>query len=182
MPRKFIRSILPDTHALRTHKHLRLFGDLLHDPNLWHLNRHSVAGAFAVGLFVAFLPIPFQMVLAAAIAIFVRTNLPISVALVWLTNPLTMPPLFYFSYKLGSWLLGMPPAAVRFDPSLAWFLDEIGGVWKPLLSGSLILGLAASILGYAMTHLLWRLHIISHLRNRRRARKDLPPSPPADQA
>ena len=41
----------------------------------------------AVGLFVALMPIPLQMAVAAAIAILVRSNLPISVSLVWLTNP-----------------------------------------------------------------------------------------------
>ena len=78
MAKKLIRRYLPDAHKIRDHKHLRLFGTLLHDPNLWHLNRRSVAGAFAVGLFMAFVPMPFQMIPAAALAILLRVNLPIS--------------------------------------------------------------------------------------------------------
>ena len=67
MAKKLIRRFLPDAHKIRDHKHLRVFGTLLHDPNIWHLNRHSVAGAFAVGLFMAFVPMPLQMIPAAAL-------------------------------------------------------------------------------------------------------------------
>ena len=95
MAKKTIQRFLPDPNKIRHHKSLKIFGRLLQDANLWHLNRRSARGAFAVGLFFAFIPVPFQMVLAAAGAILFRVNLPISVALVWLTNPLTMPPIFY---------------------------------------------------------------------------------------
>jgi len=56
----------------------------------------------AVGLFCAFVPLPIQMLLAAAAAIIFRVNLPISVGLVWITNPVTIPPMFYFCYKVGT--------------------------------------------------------------------------------
>ena len=85
---------MPDHKKIRDHKHLRIFGKLLHNPSLWHMNRHSVAKAFAVGLFFAWVPVPFQMVLGAGGAILFHANLPLSVVLVWLTNPFTMPPMF----------------------------------------------------------------------------------------
>ncbi|MEW8398672.1 MAG: DUF2062 domain-containing protein, partial [Candidatus Thiodiazotropha sp.] len=65
MPKRLIKSLLPHHEEVRNHKHLKLFGSLMHDPNLWHLNRHSVSGAFAVGIFMAFIPLPLQMVFAA---------------------------------------------------------------------------------------------------------------------
>ena len=92
MPKKFIRRYLPSHITIRESKYLRIFGSLLHEPNLWHLNRRSASGAFGIGLFFAFWPVPFQMFFSTAAAIIFRVNLPLSLATVWLTNPLTMPP------------------------------------------------------------------------------------------
>ena len=49
MPRRTIRRLLPKPHAIRDHKSLRLVSARLHDPNLWHLNRHSVSVAAFAG-------------------------------------------------------------------------------------------------------------------------------------
>ncbi|NIP74298.1 MAG: DUF2062 domain-containing protein [Gammaproteobacteria bacterium] len=170
MPRKFFKRMMPDHRKVRDHRHLQVFGRLLHDPNLFHLNRRSVAGAFAVGLFVAFIPVPFQMVLAAMLAIFARVNLPLSVALVWVTNPLTMPPLYYVSYKLGAWLLGTPPRPFRFELSFQWLTSELIEVWQPFLLGCFVAGLIAGVLGYFAVRLFWRWQVIYSYRTRRQRR------------
>jgi uncharacterized protein (DUF2062 family) len=168
-----IKRYLPDHRKVRDHKHLRMFGTLLHDPNLWHLNRRSAAGAFAVGLFMAFVPIPFQMVVAAGIAILVRVNLPLSAALVWLTNPITMPPIFYFAYRVGAWLLQTPPREVAFEISSEWLATELGAIWEPFLLGCLVCGTVSGLLGYFAIRGLWRLHLVRHHRRKKddRARR-----------
>jgi uncharacterized protein (DUF2062 family) len=170
MPKKFIKRIMPDHNKIRNHKHLRIFGSLLHDPNLWHLNRRSVAGAFGVGLFMAFVPVPFQMVLAAAAAIPLRVNLPLSIGLVWITNPLTMPPMFYGTYKLGSWLMGTPPSSFHFELSFEWLARELGAKWEPFLLGCFVAGVISSLLGYGLIRLLWRWHIVRAYQERKRRR------------
>ena len=81
MPRHLIKRYMPDPNSIREHKSLRFLGSLLHDPNLWHLNRHSVARAMGIGLFAALMPMPLQMLLAAVLAIWVRANMPIAVSL-----------------------------------------------------------------------------------------------------
>lgn len=174
MPKRFIKRWLPHHDKMRHHKHLRIFGTLLHDANLWHLNRHSAAGGFAVGLFMAFVPLPFQMVMAAGAAILFRVNLPLSVALVWLTNPVTIPPIFFFAYLVGTWILGTPPQAESFHFSLEWL--ENGGmnqILAPLLVGCLICGAASSLLGYSLIHWLWRWHVVERWKQRRHRRKAL---------
>ena len=101
MPKKFIRRFLPDHQSIKQNKALKIFGSVLHEPNLWHLNRRSASGAFGIGLFFAFWPVPFQMWLSAGLAIPFRANLPLSVATVLVTNPFTIPPIFYGAYKLS---------------------------------------------------------------------------------
>jgi len=171
-PRRLVQRFLPDYRTIRDHKALKCFGTLLHDPALWHLNRHSVAKAYFVGLVCAFIPIPFQMVLAAAVAIVVRSNLPISVALVWLTNPLTMPPLFYMSYKIGAWVMGLPEQDFLFEFSIEWFTEGMAAVWQPFLLGCGILGVGSGVLGYIGIKLLWRWMVVRRWRRRDHQQSD----------
>lgn len=168
MARKFFQRYLPEAHHVRRHRTLRrVFGELLHDPNLWHLNRRSAAGAMAVGVFCAFVPAPGQMLLAAALAILCRVNLPMSVALVWLTNPITIPPVFYVTYRIGAWLLGRDGPAPDFEMSLEWLEAEFDHIWAPLLLGSLLTGTVAAALGYAAVRGFWRWHVLRAWRHRR---------------
>jgi hypothetical protein len=171
MPKKLLKRLMPDHRVIREHKHLRIFGTLLHDPNLFHLNRRSASGAFANGLFWAFMPMPFQMLPAALLAILLRVNLPLSIALVWITNPITMPPIFYFCYKVGSWLLDVPVHAVAFEMSWEWLSTELSLIWQPFLLGCLVVGAVSSLLGYFGIRGLWRLHLIRHLQHKKRERE-----------
>jgi uncharacterized protein len=169
-----MRRLTPNTHTLKEHKYLRVFGRLLHDPNLWHLNRRSAAGAFAIGLFMMYMP-PFgQALLAAAAAIAFRVNLPISVALVFISNPVTIPPMFYFAYLLGARALGQPVAP--FDLEF-WALPANWlTILSPLALGSLLCGMACSAIGYFAIRLAWRWHVVRHLQ-RRRARRQAATAP-----
>jgi len=173
MAKHLIRRITPDHDTIRNHKHLRVFGTLLRDPNLWHFNRRSASGAFAVGLFMAFMPLPMQMVFAAGAAILFRVNLPLSVVLVWVSNPLTIPPLFYFAYLVGNFILGQPPAAaeIEFELSAACVMESLSSIWAPLLLGSFICGSVLALIGYFGVRGLWRLHLVQHLKQRRERAK-----------
>lgn len=174
MPKKFIKRYMPDHETIRNNKQLnKVFGTLLHDPNLLHLNRRSVSIAFFVGLFMAFVPLPTQMVMAAAIAIIVRCNLPISVGLVWVSNPVTMPPIFYFAYKVGTWILGTPEQDFSFELSWEWLGTGLAAIWEPFLLGCAVCGLTFGALGYITIRILWRLHIVSAIKERRRRKHRL---------
>lgn len=161
MPRKLLRRYLPPASKARDHWLLRQLGERMHHPRLWHLNRRSVAGATGIGLFVAFLPIPFQMVLAALGALWLRVNLPLAVTLIFITNPLTMGPAYYLCYKVGAWLLGTPALQTggQFKPSIEWLFNQLAVIWQPLVAGSLVIGIVTSVAGYCLVHLLWRAYI-----------------------
>ncbi|HID81853.1 MAG TPA: DUF2062 domain-containing protein [Chromatiales bacterium] len=172
MPRRFIKKFLPPPHRFREEPMLKkVFGKLLHETNLWHLNRRSVTVAVAIGLFFAFIPIPLQMVAAAVFAIWLKANLPIAVSLVWITNPITLAPIFIFAYQLGHWLLGLPPSDLHFELSFSWLMKEIDRVWKPLFLGSSILAVMASSVGYTATNILWRMHVVKRWKARRWRKK-----------
>ena len=167
MPRRLFKRYMPDPAGIREHKSLRFLGRLLHIQDLWQLNRRSVARAMAAGLFSAFMPIPMQMLLAASLAVPLRANLPLAVSLVWLTNPLTMPPVFYCTYKLGSWLMGAPPRHLPEDMSWEWISGQLSTLWQPFLLGSLVTGLVAAALGYCLTLLYWRWWVGRQWRRRK---------------
>ena len=136
MPKKMIKRLMPDHQTIKNNKHLQIFGDLLHNANLWHLNRRSVSKAFAVGLFFAFIPVPFQMVLAAGFAIIVHANLPLAIALVWITNPLTMPAIFYFCYLVGTWIIGAYQRKnLCFEASWQWLVESISTIGPAFIIG-----------------------------------------------
>lgn len=168
--RKLLRSFIPDHNTLRRHRSLAFLGELLHDPQIFHLTRHSAAGGMAAGLFCAFFPIPGHMLFAAIAAIGLRVNLPISVAAVWITNPVTIPPIFYLAYRIGAALLGNPVEPVTFEMSFAWLGTTFVHIWPPLVTGCLVLAFTAAALGYGFVRLLWRLAIIVRMRERRRRR------------
>jgi uncharacterized protein (DUF2062 family) len=179
MPRKVLKRILGRFHSAEgDHRLRRLFGEFWHNPDLWHLNRYSVAWGVSVGLFFAFMPVPFQMPLAAAAAIVIGCNLPISLSMVWVTNPVTMPPLFYAAYKTGAWTLGQAPRGWEFELSVRWLLNELGAVWQPFLLGCFVLGLISAVMGHIAVRIIWRIHVSSSWRERRRRREAQAKLPP----
>lgn len=170
MARKLLRRLIPSAATIKNTPALHFLGDMLHDPNLFHLNRHSVSVAFFVGIFVAFIPLPGQMPIAALLALLLRCNLPISVVLVWISNPVTMPAMFFATYQLGRWLLGTPPVSVSLELSLHWLVHEFSLIWKPLLAGSLLSGLVFGILGYITMRIFWRWTVVKNWQRRKRWR------------
>jgi uncharacterized protein len=186
MAKHFFKRILPHPAQLKSHPRLQFLGKLLDEPNLWHLNRRSLAGGMAVGLFVAFMPLPLQMLWAAILAVFFRVNIPLSISLVWITNPLTIPPMFYAAYWIGNEILSLfgfmeaqatQQAIDMLQQGWDWsdteyLLHKLKYVWKPLILGLLILGAAFSAIGYYGVHFIWRRNVMRSWDKRRKLRAD----------
>lgn len=166
MQRKFIKRWLPDANTLRNTPGLKSLGYLFDNPNLFHLNRRSVALAFLVGLFFCYIPTPGQAFLAAFSAFLLRANLPIAVALVWVSNPLTLPFFVLTSYGAGAFLLGGGTIQLPDEITLAWTTT----VWKPFLLGSFILAVVAGISGYLLVNIIWRVSVARRWGQRIRSR------------
>ena len=128
---------------------------------------HRLALGIAIGLFVTLLPlIGFQMMLSVFLAWLFRANKLVGVPLVWISNPLTIIPIYYPSYWLGCKLLGTPVvndeweklkvnwATLQAEPGVTWG-EKVGFWWESLLEfigplglGSLVVASVAGILSY----------------------------------
>lgn len=167
MPRKFIQRFMPDHELIKRQKALKIFGNVLYNPNLWCLNRRSASGAFALGLFMAFVPLPSQMIMSAGMAIMLGVNLPLSVALVWVSNPITMPIMFYFCYKVGAHILHIPSQGFHFELSWDFLLNQMSTIGPPFLLGCLVCGLLAASIGYFGIRGLWRYSVVRSWQQRK---------------
>jgi hypothetical protein len=181
MPRKYFRKYLPSHESVRDNRYIGILGAALHHPNLWHLNRRSVAGGVAIGMLCGMIPGPIQMFSAAVLAVVLRVNLPVAMAATWYTNPFTIVPLYYLAYKIGTLITGEAPA-VTAPPSIHLSLDNIGDwIWvlrewisamgKPFVVGLCTLGAALSVASYFAVRGAWRLYIVTVWRRRQRARR-----------
>lgn len=168
MPKKIIRKFMPHPSSITENKMIQKLGPKLQDPGIWHINRRSVSGAIAVGLFCSFIPVPFQMLLAAVGAIFFRVNVLIAVPMVWVSNPVTIPPIFYFCYQVGSSILGATAREFHFELSFQWLANELGLIWQPFLLGCLVVATITSFLGYCFVRLAWRYMVWLQIQKRQK--------------
>lgn len=158
MPKKSLQTLIPTADKIKRIPGIHYFGDFIHNPNFWHLNRYSVSTAVSVGIFIAFMPFPGHMIMATIVAMLLRANLPIAVSLVWISNPLTIPPMIYTSYKLGTLLLHIKPVKFHIEMTFNWLYHEFIHVAWPLLMGSFVLGMLFALIGNLWVRLWWRFH------------------------
>lgn len=166
MPKRFLRSITPNRQFLANHNGLSWLQDHLHDPAIWRFNRKNVARAVAGGTLVGFIPLPFvQMMLAALLALRFRMNLPVMVLCCWITNPITLLPLLFWSHTLGAWLMpGEQTLMLMTEHETLW--ETAKQAWKPLLLGWSITGVIFSAFGYYFLRWFWYWSVMAKYRHR----------------
>jgi uncharacterized protein (DUF2062 family) len=139
----------------------------------------DLAKGSAIGLFIAMTPtIGVQMILALLLTAMFRVNKAIALAMVWISNPLTLIPLYYANWWLGHQIVQTTAvegqSAVR--ARIAEISDSIGGMtnliahtfdsafWSKVLKlvwslgvelwiGSFLVGSVCAAVGYLIT--LW---------------------------
>lgn len=168
MAKKIFRKFLPHPDVIIHNRWIKLLGPRLQEPSLWHINRRSCSAAVALGMFCAFIPVPFQMLIAAIGAIWLRVNILVAVPTVWVSNPVTLGPMFYFCYLLGAEMLGLEPGGFDFELSFNWLVNGLSAVWQPFLLGCFTVGLISALASFVLVRVLWHLHILSHIKARAR--------------
>jgi uncharacterized protein (DUF2062 family) len=173
--RKHLKKYLPNHEAVHGNRWLRPFRNSLLHPRLWHLNRHSAAGAVAVGLFCGLIPGPLQMLGAAICALVFRVNLPLAMLVTLYTNPFTIVPLYVLAYEIGRLATGdgagfIEPPNFDMTHFIAWthaMQTWMIGVGKPLGIGLVLLAVMLAIAGYVLTKAVWRFYLIRAWRQRK---------------
>lgn len=152
MPKKKLKKVLPSHEKIKKQKFLKIFGSFLHKREIWSLSRKKVVAGVFIGIFVACLPMPLQMVLASFLAILFNANLPISFALIFISNPLTMPPLFYVEYQIGKLIINPKnPIEFNFDS----MYDNFNQIALSLWSGAIIVAIFSSVVCALLVNFFW---------------------------
>ncbi|HIQ28030.1 MAG TPA: DUF2062 domain-containing protein [Sulfurovum sp.] len=120
----------------------------------FNINRKMVTRGVFVGLFWGFIPMPMQMLAVVATTPFIRFNVPIAIAMVWLSNPFTMPPMYYIEYLTGNFILGHENIK-DIELTLEWFSANIGDIFIPLYVGTAFYSIVVSTLIYFVLNWLW---------------------------
>jgi len=134
------------------------------------INRKSISRGVLIGLFIGFIPMPMQMLAVIAFIPFIRFNVPIAISMVWLSNPVTMPFMYYMEYQTGNFILGKDELD-NIELTLDWFSSNWDSIMIPLYVGTAPYSIFVSLLLYYIINLLWiksvreeRPHIFRRLR------------------
>ena len=161
MPKTFLKKYIPTPSRIKALKPLKLMGTWLHQPSLWIINRRSIAKAAAIGLFSAYMPIPFEMLLAGLLCWGFRAYLPLAIVLVWLSNPFTWVLLYTPPYLLGSMLLDNE-TLLKGEITMASLSDQFLSLWLGCSIFGLLLGAAA----YILANIVWKMMIVRRWKSR----------------
>ena len=177
--RRFYR-MLRHPRRQRSSAVYRWLGARFFDRRLWVPERHGFAKGMAIGMFFAMTP-PFtpQMLCAALVCLWRKWNVPISMAMCWLTNMFTLVPQIYIQTVIGLWVVerfvpGAGKAGVAFDtlehvfqiwrndgglPAFKALQANLGSTLMPLALPYAIGIVLTAIIGaafcYGLGHLLW---------------------------
>jgi uncharacterized protein (DUF2062 family) len=172
MPRRFFRKLARKRHDVAGQWFMTPFRHLLHDPRLWGIQRRRVVPAFALGLFIAFMPFPGHTLMAVLAALALRINIPVAAVSTWVSNPATMGPMYYLAYQLGSQLLHTDQKEFGFELSWDWVAHGFVTIWQPMLLGCVLLGAAAAFVGYVTLNVIWRVSVGNYKTRKRKQRGD----------
>lgn len=134
------------------------------------VNRRSVTRGIWIGLFWGFIPMPMQMVAVVLSTFAFRFNVPIAIAMVWLSNPITMPPMYYMEYLTGNFLLGRE-GLEDIQLTMEWFSEHFDEILLPLYVGTSFYSVIVSTLVYLLVNWLWIKSVHEEKRERQEKHK-----------
>jgi glycerate kinase len=167
--KKFLRP-LPRRSNIHRYPVLKWFSETAYKKSfLWSFRAGPVQMALFWGLWISMLPIVgIQMVVVFLVSLLVRANLPLIVALQWISNPLTMGPIYFADYKIGMTLLKLlgfdyPPNKIL-SPKYDWSefsykeLLRLIDTFPPMFLGGSVLGVFFGVFAVFLYKILSRFY------------------------
>lgn len=154
---------LKHPRKLRQSPARRWFARHFLDKRVWKPTQHTLSGGMAVGMFITLQLLPIQTPAAIILAAIFRVNIPIAIALCWVSNPVTVPFMAWLEYAIGKWVLALyttvptSPFPTHLPESMvdAWIvLKEHAPV---MLVGGIILGAVVALISYIATWSCWEI-------------------------
>jgi len=151
---------------------------------------HELALGIALGTFTGMMPImPFQIATAIMLALLFKGSKITAAIGTWISNPFNWYFIYFWNYKLGAFILGLPAqskifssvmTAIRSGEEPMVIVGKIAGAGgvslAAFLLGGLVMGIVASIPAYFLF-----LNLFKHIRTWRKSRKDRRNLPPGAQ-
>lgn len=132
------------------------------------VNRKSITRGISVGIFWAFIPMPMQMMAVVLTTPLFRFNVPIAITMVWFSNPVTMPFMYYMEYLTGTFFLGMD--SLHVELTIEWFKHHLDDIFIPLYTGTAFYSIVGSILSYYAIDWLWIHSVKKEKRHQKKKR------------
>ena len=118
------------------------------------VNRRMTSKAVFIGLFIAFIPMPMQMLAVVLLIPVLKFNVPIALSICWLSNPFTMPLIYYIEYLTGSFILNIDVTSINM--TIEWFSQNFEKIFVPLYLGALIYSTAIAFVFYYLINYFWK--------------------------
>ena len=164
--KKWLKKYIPSTRSLQNSREISGLKSFLKASCFWSRDHESIARGVAAGLAGAVIP-GFQILYATILVIILRGNLPIALLFTLITNPLTVVPITYFIYFIGTLIIqnGTDHFVV---PDFHWDFSSFHAFWsnvshwvlqfgKAFLIGLPIVSLFLGLIGYFGTILIWKI-------------------------
>lgn len=142
---------------------------------------HELALGMAFGVFSGMMPIvPFQTILAVSLALLFKSSKITAALGTWVSNPLNWYFLYYYSYKLGSSIIGLPEKSVVFSSIMTAMqsgeapmviVGKIFGEGTAFVSAFLLGGFIMGIASGTVCYFIF-LPIFKNIRTWRQSRKE----------
>ncbi len=161
---------LPRRSNIHRYPVLKWFAKTAYDRSyLWSFKGNAMVQALFWGIWIAMLPIVgIQMIVVFFLALIVRANLPLIVALQWISNPLTMAPIYFADYEIGLLILELfgidygrnKLLTAEFDWSGMEFADlwELVDTFPPMMVGGSVVGISLGVLAVFLYKAMAKLY------------------------